>query len=212
MNSAVLSVIMAALTPKNINGFLAALATKIITGKSLLSHRELVRLVDAGVINAKYENINATSIDITLDDILLVESKGDFKPIDLANKENINMHEFKMGRKGYVVNPNEFLLASSSEVFNLPDNISCEYKLKSSQARNGLDHANAGWCDAGWNDSKLTLEFKNISRFHQLRIRAGMKCGQVVFFKHKKVSKKASYSTKGQYNGQKKVQESKELR
>jgi len=213
MNPVILNALINVLTPKSIKGFITALITKVTTGKTLLSYSELVQLVDAGVINAKHENINATSIDITLDDILMVEIEPNFsdEAVDMSKKESINMAEFQMDEEGYEIEPNEFILASSSETFNLPDNISAEYKLKSTQARNGLDHLNASWVDAGFS-GKLTLEFKNINRWHYLKIRAGMKCGQVVFFKHKKVPKHASYSVTGQYHGQTKVQPSKELK
>ena len=182
---------------------------------TLLSYTELVKLVDDGVIDAKYENINGSSIDITLDDIVMIEDTNfDFnKVIDLAVKDNINLVEHNIGVVGGSgvcdLEPDEFILASSREIFNLPNNISAEYKLKSSMARNGLEHLNAGWCDAGWNGSKLTLELKNMTQYHTLRLRPKMKIGQVVFFKHEPVPEDASYATKGQYNGQKKVQESK---
>jgi len=181
--------------------------------RCLLSHDELQKLICEGVIDADPANVNAASIDITLHKVILQEGHPRFNSvINLAQKENIETSEISMTKNGYTLSPGEFLLASSRETFNLPDDISAEYKLKSSQARNGLDHANAGWAGAGWNNSKLTLEFKNISARHHLTINTGMKCGQMVFFKHKKVPRHASYATRGQYNGQSKVTASKGVR
>ncbi|MGZ5029037.1 MAG: dCTP deaminase [Methylobacter sp.] len=179
----------------------------------LLSYNELVKLVESGVINAPVENINGSSIDITLHDVIRVEyqSIGDREEVDLYYKENIETIEHKITFR-YKIKPREFILASSNETFNLPNNISAEYKLKSSMARNGLEHLNAGWCDAGWNNSRLTLELNNMTRYHDLIIRPNMKIGQVVFFKHKPVPDDASYATKGQYNWQDKVQASKGIR
>ena len=177
---------------------------------TLLSYNELVNLVGSGVINAKKEQINGSSIDITLDSSVMIEMCGSTH-IDLAGKENIQLKKVNI-EQGYILDQNEFILASSAEVFNLPDNISAEYKLKSSMARNGLEHLNAGWCDAGWMGSKLTLELKNMTQYHRLKLTAGMKIGQVVFFKHEPVPKENSYAEIGQYNNQTAVQQSKGIR
>lgn len=186
----------------------------------LLSYTELLDLIEQGVINAPIENVNAASIDLTLDDVLLVErtERDESTLVDLANKQSISVDEYNMADvdkddpddvPSYFLGPGEFVLASSREVFNLPNNISAEYKLKSSMARNGLEHLNAGWCDAGWHGSKLTLELKNMTRDHTLILRPGMKIGQVVFYKHAPVPDHASYATKGRYNGQTEVTASK---
>ena len=171
----------------------------------LLSYTELCELIEQGVINAPFENVNASSIDITLDDMLLSEAldvnKGIF--IDLSAKMAITTRAQIAKPEGVcVLSPGHFILASSQETFNLPNNISAEYKLKSSMARNGLEHLNAGWCDAGWKNSKLTLELKNMTQSHHLLLRPGMKIGQMVFFKHAPVPDHASYANKGRYNNQ----------
>lgn len=188
----------------------------IFREKTLLTYTDLVKLVDDGVITAKYENINSASIDITFDNYIMTENEGIYSGfpdvIDISNKENISMSEREIPRDGYNIFPDEFILASSAEVFNLPDDIVAEFVLKSSQARNGLNHLLAGYCDPGWNRSKLTLEFKNNSRYHKLKIRAGSKAGQVKFYRVKRVPKDQSYSVVGQYNGQKKVTSSKGVR
>jgi dCTP deaminase len=177
---------------------------------SLLSYLELCELVEQGVINAPIGNVNGSSIDLTLHHTLLLESNlGANVDIDLSNKESINTHEFVMDDSGYLVSTGEFLLASTNEIYNLPADISCEYKLKSTMARNGLEHLNAGWADAWWHGSKLTLEFKNFNRYHNLLLKPNMKIGQMVFFRHTPVPKEFGYAIKGQYNNQKTVTASK---
>lgn len=177
---------------------------------SLISYFELVELVKTGVIDAPIENINGSSIDITLHDTILVE--GDLPNlIDLAGRENIRT-KLKSIDDTYHLQPGEFILASSIETFNLPSHISAEYKLKSTMARNGLEHLNAGWCDAGWHGSRLTLELKNMTNRNTLILRPGMKIGQMVFFKHAPVPNEHSYAVKGQYNNQSTVTGSKGLR
>jgi deoxycytidine triphosphate deaminase len=188
----------------------------------LLSYTELLELVESGVVNADPANVNASSIDITLGDTLLLE-RTIFAPwddvpdeliVDPAKKGDADKayYSLNMPPEGYVMRPGEFLLAPSREVFNLPNNISCEYKLKSGLARSALDHLNAGWCDAGWNGSVLTLEFKNEFQYHHILLKPGMKCGQMVFFRHTEVPADRSYAARGQYNGDKSVAATKEVR
>ena len=179
---------------------------------SLLSHKRLVQLVEQGVINAKYENINGASIDITLDEQIMYEISFNHIPVDLKSKECIGLKLHRIVDCGYILRPGDFILASSVETFNLPKNIAAEYKLKSSLARSGLQHLMAGWCDPGWNNSKLTLELKNVTKHHKLLIKPGMKIGQVVFWECKPVSDDQSYAAKGQYNGQETVTTNKGLR
>lgn len=175
----------------------------------LLSHNELTKLAASGIISpVDPKSINATSIDIHLGNTLLIERVPDgyyHRIIDYRNRAPLIMDKIVMDDNGYVLKPNEFILAQSIEVFNLPNDISAEYKLKSSMARIGLEHMNAGWCDAGWNGSVLTLEFRNMTNYHSIRIRPGDAIGQMIFFQHESVPDEASYASRGRYNGDKSV-------
>lgn len=179
---------------------------------SLLSYNKLVELVNQGVINTPIEHINGSSIDITLDKTIMVEDMGVHIPIDLMAKQSLSMVETIIDNDGYILSNDEFILASSVETFNLPNNIAAEYKLKSSLARSGLEHLLAGWADPGWRNSKLTLELKNITQYHDLIIRPGMKIGQIVFWECDPVPDNANYANTGQYNNQNKVTGAKELK
>ena len=178
---------------------------------TLLSHNELLQLVEGGVIGpVDPKAINAASIDIHLGEKILWEEEEPphdraIKIIDYRTRESVTYNEYVMDSDGWVLEPGDFILAQSVEVFNLPDNISAEYKLKSSMARIGLEHMNAGWCDAGWNGSVLTLELKNMCNHHSIRIRPGDAIGQMIFFRHEPVPSEASYATKGRYNKHKTV-------
>ena len=123
----------------------------------------------------------------------------------MKDKQGLNVTEFENDEHGYMIAPGEFLLAQSEQLFNLPMDISAEYKLKSSMARIGLEHLNAGWCDPGWHSSVLTLELINCSRFHTIRIVPGERIGQVVFFRHTLVPEEVSYQKRGRYNLDSKV-------
>lgn len=175
----------------------------------LISYHGLVDLVDQGVIEGVAEgHINAASIDITLGSKLLIEDrtdgykyKGHPDVVSLRNRDSLKVVEWNLISQGpYVLKPGEFILTHSFEVFNLPDNIVAEYKLKSSLARVGLEHLNAGFCDPGWNGSTLTLELRNLTTYHFLKLEYGIKIGQMVFFRCDPVPQEASYATRGSYN------------
>lgn len=160
------------------------------------------------VENCSVDCLNAASLDIRLGRYIMVESPGSTRRVYLGSRQPLTMYKVDLDqfKDGYALQPGQFILASSEEVFNLPNHISAEYKLKSSMARVGLEHLNAGWCDAGWNGSVLTLELKNMTSIHQIIIKRYDKIGQMVFFKHNSVDSKLSYATKGSYNGDKEVQ------
>ena len=168
---------------------------------TLLSHEELLRIVEQEIITpVDPKDINAASIDIHLGNTILWE---DIEPgtIDFSKRDPVKFNEYVMDENGYLLKPGDFILAQSREVFNLPNWLSAEYKLKSSMARIGLEHMNAGWCDAGWNGSVLTLEFKNMTNNHDIIIRPGDAIGQMIFFRHEPVASEASYASRGRYNG-----------
>lgn len=186
---------------------------------SLLSHDELVTLVNAGVVeNCPLELVNGASIDVTLGDIILRERPvpgfrdgTGYYLVDFSKRDPLHMETYNMntgrgdrnseGQPGeYRLYPGEFILASSQQVFNLPNDIAAEYKLKSSMARIGLNHLNAGWCDPTWHGSVLTLELVNTTRRHSIVLHAGDRIGQIVFFRCAPVKSSVSYAEKGRYN------------
>ena len=168
---------------------------------TLLSHEELLRIVEQEIITpVDPKDINAASIDIHLGKTILWEDEQ-IGHVDFSKREPVAFNEYIMDADGWILEPGDFILAQSVEVFNLPNWLSAEYKLKSSMARIGLEHMNAGWCDAGWNGSVLTLELKNMCNHHSIRIRPGDAIGQMIFFRHDPVASEASYATKGRYNG-----------
>lgn len=186
---------------------------------SLLSHVALRHLLDTGVIEGgKAEHVNAASIDLVLGKTIWVEKmarrdeNGRWPVIDMLDKNANHLEKVVMGDEGWVVQPGGTLLAQTAEIFNLPNWLSGEYKLKSTQARNFFNHLNAGWADAGWHGSVLTLEFVNHNQYHAVRVKPGTKCGQMIFFQHDEVPEHASYAATGQYNGDKEATPGKGMR
>lgn len=180
---------------------------------SLLSHNELVQLVKDGVISpVPKEAINGTSIDIRLGKTILYEGSY-LKRLavpptkSIKNRDHLALIEYDLTNDGpYILKPKEFILAQSLEVFNLPNDITAEFKLKSSGARLGLNHSLAGWCDPGWHGSVLTLELSNITRYHHIELNYKDPIGQMIFYRVNTVAKEASYATRGRYNKDSMVQ------
>ena len=176
---------------------------------SLLSYSELVSdIVEKNVLAFVDENgvrsridedqVNSSSIDITLGRSIFVERQVE-SDVVYRNRTPLPMAKIYID-SGYCLRPGEFILAQSAEQFFLPADISAEYKLKSSMARIGLEHLNAGWCDAGWNGSVLTLEIKNMTRYSSIFLFSGDSIGQMVFFRHTPVPHDRSYAARGRYN------------
>ena len=146
--------------------------------------------------------INPASLDVTLGTNLYVEVEaGGMLP------KNISEHTRE---NPYLLLPNEFILAGTAETFNIPDFISAQFVLKSSLARAGLEHLLAGYIDPGFNNSVLTLEFKNAKQFSAFPLWPGMRCGQIVFTEMAEAPQ-ASYRYTGRYNNDAKVSRSKGL-
>lgn len=173
---------------------------------TILSHDELIQLIDDGVItNVARDFVNSASIDVTLGEEIMIENATNGSipwMIDLKKRDKPNMRSYNIDADfGYVMQPSEFILAHTEQKFFFPNNISAQFCLKSSMARCGLEHLTAGWCDAGWNNSVLTLELKNMMRHHSIRIKKGIRIGQMVFHRHTTVPEDRSYSARGRYNG-----------
>ena len=175
----------------------------------LLTYPTLRDLVRTGVLeNVDENNINAASIDIRLGDSLLVES-GRPGIVDLAEREIPDMVPLPEDASGaWRLRPGQFCLVNSHEIFHLPNDLAAEFKLRSSVARAGLDHALAGWADPGWHNATLTMELRNVSQNHVVLLRPGMRIGQMVFWRGEPVPQSRSYATRGRYNHQRSATES----
>jgi dCTP deaminase len=136
--------------------------------------------------------VNPASLDVRLGDGLLIESAEaeKFKPYPLWRHSKENPYEFL---------PGQFALAPTLEKFYLPDNIEAQFVLKSSRAREGLQHLLAGYCDPGWNNSVLTMELHNSLQLHPVLLWPGMKIGQMKFNQLQNRPRR-SYAFTGRYN------------
>jgi dCTP deaminase len=171
---------------------------------SLISYLELLDLVEQDVIEGvDFEDVNGSSIDVHLGPTILVERYSEGRQIvSLQAKEQMGVLSHVMPAGGYYdLRPGEFILAHTVEKFNMPAGISAEFKLNSSGARIGLENALATWCDPHWHGSVLTLELKNFSQFHTIRLHNGCRIGQMIFHRSADVPVDRGYSVRGRYNG-----------
>lgn len=182
----------------------------LFLGRCLLSHDELLGLIDQGVITADKSQVKGTTIDLTLADTIRVEAKGPMlRVVKLFEGDSIDTIEVKI-EGHHVLMPDAVALGATNEVFTMPPHLSAEFSLKSTLGRNFLGHQLAGWIDPTFIGT-LTLELKNDTQFHKLAIAPGMSIGQVKFFRHRKVPPAKSYKANGQYMFQDKVQAAKVL-
>ena len=143
--------------------------------------------------------VNPASLDVRLGPTLLIESAEGLElvpyPLHQHTQEN-----------PYLLKPGQFVLACTVETFNLPDDIAAQFMLKSSRAREGIEHLMAGYADPGFN-GVMTLELHNSRQLHPVALWPGMKIGQMVF-QQMAATPQRSYAVTGRYNGDSTVQAS----
>lgn len=144
--------------------------------------------------------INPASLDVRLGPHLKVEQRfrRELRTIDISHTTPW---------EPYWLQPGQFVLAETREVFNLPEYVAAQFVLKSSRAREGIQHMLAGWCDPGWHGSVLTMELKNVRRWHAIPIWHRMPIGQMKF-QLMSARPKVSYAVTGRYNHDLTVMES----
>lgn len=165
----------------------------------ILSDYDIKRYAEAGMIRPWNEQlVNPASLDLTLGSRLLIEDEGSSELVEHDISECTQESPF-------LLQPGEFVLAETEQMFNMPVDVAGLFFLKSSRARSGLEHLHAGFADPGWNNSVLTMELFNSRKLHPISLYPHMRIGQMVFFKMASVPDK-DYSITGRYNGNPTVQ------
>lgn len=161
----------------------------IFSDNEILAHPEMV----SPFIK---ENVQPASIDLTLDESFRLPSpnrrpatddffRAMFPPeeIDMVDIEGFyrrNPLNRINGVTQITIGPGEFILGSTVEKVNIPDNVVARVEGKSSLARIGLlVHSTAGYIDSGFN-GKITLEFYNLNN-RAIILRPGKKICQLSF-------------------------------
>jgi dCTP deaminase len=160
---------------------------------ALLCDHEIEKLVEGLEIITPYSQsqLNPASYDITLGHTLLVETPGPWQRLrDRRLRRAMPYNDRWLvvdisettEQHPYLLRPGDFVLGCTDEVVNLPAWLSAQFVLKSSVARRGYEHSEAGWIDGGFN-GRVTLELSNILRRHKLPLWKGMRIGQLKFFR-----------------------------
>lgn len=97
----------------------------------------------------------------------------------------------------YLILPGQFVLATTMEYFELPDDLTAFVEGRSSLGRMGLFIQNAGWVDPGFK-GEITLELYNANRC-AIELKAGRRVGQLVFAE---MDAAAENPYRGKYQGQ----------
>lgn len=98
----------------------------------------------------------------------------------------------------YLILPGQFVLATTMEYFELPNDLTAFVEGRSSLGRMGLFIQNAGWVDPGFK-GEITLELFNANRC-AIELKAGRRVGQLVFAQ---MDDHALNPYNGKYQGQK---------
>ena len=127
------------------------------------------------------EDIQPASVDLHLDRQILVFSNHQQPYIDVKKSlESLSELVEIEKDKPFILHPGDFVLGSTVEHIELPDNLVARLEGKSSLGRIGLViHSTAGFVDPGWKGN-LTLELSNLARL-PITLYYGMKIGQISF-------------------------------
>ena len=154
----------------------------------VLSDRTIREEIGAGriVVSPLGEGcIQPASVDVHLDDSILVFRNSRRPYIDIRQAQDgdglTEMVEID-SESPFMLHPGEFVLGSTVENIELPEDLVARLEGKSSLGRIGLlIHSTAGYVDPGWK-GHLTLELSNVSNL-PVTLYAGMKIGQISFLR-----------------------------
>lgn len=165
----------------------------------ILSDKTLKAIIKSGELVVKpidEQSIQPASIDCRLGDNFLVLEDNQMDFITLESE----MTYKEITRDSITIPPQSFLLATTQEYVELPDNLTAFVEGRSSIGRMGLFIQNAGWVDPGFK-GRITLELFNASSL-PIKLQAGKRICQLVFCK---MDGRADSPYAGKYQGQDKT-------
>jgi dCTP deaminase len=135
----------------------------------MFSDRTIKDFLDAGKIRIFPEfdlvNIRPAGIRLHLGNELLIPQKR--QQIDLDGNEEGCFTRKAISPEGFILRPNEFVLGSTYERFQVPRNVVCHVDGRSTIARIGLAiHCTSGVIDGNFEEARsIVLEIKNQGPF-----------------------------------------------
>lgn len=128
----------------------------------VLSDKTIMRMLREGTLSVsplEEGQIQPASVDIRLGNMFSIIEDLPRGVIDLENEIQYRTMETDT----YVLLPGQFVLATTMEYIELPDNLTAFVEGRSSLGRMGLFIQNAGWVDPGFK-GEITLELFNANR------------------------------------------------
>lgn len=156
-------------------------------GMMVLSDRSIREALDAGRIVIRpldAADIQPASVDLHLSRRVRVFSNSRQPYIDVRESMErlTELVEIPDESQPFILHPGEFVLGSTVEHIELPEDLVARLEGKSSLGRIGLViHSTAGFVDPGWKGN-LTLELSNLARL-PITLYYGMKIGQISFLR-----------------------------
>lgn len=163
----------------------------------ILSDKTILKMLETQVLSISPlnpEQIQPASVDIRLGDTFSVVEDTSAGIITLDNQTPYKTIQSDT----YLLLPGQFVLATTMETFDLPDNLTAFVEGRSSLGRLGLFVQNAGWVDPGFK-GEITLELFNANRC-AIELKTGRRIGQLVFAE---LDGNALHPYNGKYKGQK---------
>lgn len=162
----------------------------------ILSDKTITRMLAEGTLRIEpvtQEQIQPASCDIRLGNTFGVVEDTPSGIITLGEETKYRT----ITADKYLILPGQFVLATTMEYFELPDDLTAFVEGRSSLGRMGLFIQNAGWVDPGFK-GEITLELYNANRC-AIELTAGRRVGQLVFAK---MDAPALVPYNGKYQGQ----------
>ena len=127
--------------------------------------------------------IQPSSVDVRLDRFFRVFNNTKYTHIDpRQQQDDLTALVETVDDEPFVLHPGEFVLGSTFESVNLPDDLAGRLEGKSSLGRLGLlTHSTAGFIDPGFT-GHITLELSNVANL-PITLWPGMKIGQLCLFR-----------------------------
>lgn len=163
----------------------------ILSDKTIYKMLETKELI---ISPLESEQVQPASVDIRLGNTFSIVEDSSTGIISMEKK--IQYKTLKTDT--YILLPGQFVLATTMEYFELPDDLTAFVEGRSSLGRMGLFIQNAGWVDPGF-CGEITLELYNANRC-AIELKAGRRVGQLVFAK---MDDHALNPYNGKYQGQK---------
>lgn len=162
----------------------------------ILSDKTIIRLLRENklVISPISGNqIQPASVDIRLGKTFSVVEDS---PSGIITLEHAIQYK-TIEAESYLLLPGQFILATTMEYIELPNNLTAFVEGRSSLGRMGLFIQNAGWVDPGFH-GEITLELFNANRC-AIELKPGRRIGQLVFAE---MDEDAENPYNGKYQGQ----------